>query len=259
MKDTFYFSHDYNARVDEKIKRLIRAHGMKGYGIFWSIVEDLYNNANALPADYDGIAYDLRTEPETIKSVISDFELFIIEDGSFGSTSVSRRLEDRNKKSESARQSAYKRWGKKKGKANAKRTHTEGNAIKESIEKEKKGKKTAEESKKIEYETILKLFRLNCDKLPKVIKLTDERKKHITARINEYGYESIEEVLKKAGKSEFLAGKNDRNWKADIDWIFNPTNFLKILEGKYNNKVNDLTQRQPIQSITVATNETVFK
>ena len=39
-KDTFYFSHDYNARNDEKIKRLIRKHGMQGYGVFWSIVED---------------------------------------------------------------------------------------------------------------------------------------------------------------------------------------------------------------------------
>jgi len=43
-KDTYYFSHDYNCRNDEKIKRLLRKHGMCGYGIFWSIVEDLYNN-----------------------------------------------------------------------------------------------------------------------------------------------------------------------------------------------------------------------
>ena len=44
-KDTYYFSHDYNCRNDEKIKRLLRKHGMSGYGIFWSIVEDLYNNS----------------------------------------------------------------------------------------------------------------------------------------------------------------------------------------------------------------------
>ena len=44
MKDTFYFPHDYNSRTDEKIKLLIRKHGIEGYGIFWAIVEDLYNN-----------------------------------------------------------------------------------------------------------------------------------------------------------------------------------------------------------------------
>jgi hypothetical protein len=110
MKETFYFSHDYNARTDEKIKKLIKKHGMMGYGIFWSIVEDLYNNANELQLDYEGIAYDLRTDTEIIKSIINDFDLFRIKDKLFGSISIQRRLEERNKKSESARQSAYKRW-----------------------------------------------------------------------------------------------------------------------------------------------------
>ena len=59
-KETFYFSHDYNARNDIKIKRLIVAHGYEGYGIFWALIEDLYQNANALPLDFDCIAYDLR-------------------------------------------------------------------------------------------------------------------------------------------------------------------------------------------------------
>jgi len=131
MKDTFYFSHDYNARSDEKVKRLIRAKGMLGYGIFWAIVEDLYNNANALRTDYDGIAFELRTDSDTIKSIINDFELFIVEGETFGSFSVERRLSDRNDKSEKARQSAFKRWEKKETDANAMQPHSEGNAIKE--------------------------------------------------------------------------------------------------------------------------------
>jgi hypothetical protein len=112
MKDTFYFSHDYNARTDEKIKKLIKKHGMAGYGIFWSIVEDLYNNANALRTDYDDIAYDLRSEDEVIKSIINDFDLFRIEDNFFGSVSIERRLDERSEKSEKARQKAFKRWRK---------------------------------------------------------------------------------------------------------------------------------------------------
>lgn len=112
MKETFYFSHDYNARTDEKIKKLIKKHGMAGYGIFWSIVEDLYNNANALRTDYDGIAYDLRSENEVIKSIINDFDLFRIEDDFFGSESIERRLDERSERSEKARQKAFKRWRK---------------------------------------------------------------------------------------------------------------------------------------------------
>ena len=91
-KDTFYFSHDYNARNDEKIKRLIRKHGMQGYGVFWSIVEDLYNNTNALRTDYEGIAYDLRSDSDLVASVVNDFDLFIFNGDYFGSNSVQERL-----------------------------------------------------------------------------------------------------------------------------------------------------------------------
>jgi hypothetical protein len=139
-KDTFYFSHDYNARSDDKIKGLIRKHGMVGYGVFWSIIEDLYNNANALHTDYEGIAFDMRVDSETIKSIINDFDLFVFENGSFGSVSIEKRLDERNEKSEKARQSAFKRWNKIKSDANAMPTQSEGNAIKDSIVKEKKEK-----------------------------------------------------------------------------------------------------------------------
>ena len=135
-KDTFYFSHDYNARNDEKIKRLIRKHGMQGYGVFWSIVEDLYNNANALRLDYEGIAYDLRSDSDIVASVINDFDLFIFDNDFFGSKSVQERLNQRNNKSESARKSASYRWSN----ANAKQTLSEGNAKKERKGKEIKGK-----------------------------------------------------------------------------------------------------------------------
>jgi hypothetical protein len=135
-KDTFYFSHDYNTRADDKIKGLIRKHGMVGYGVFWSIIEDLYNNANALHTDYEGIAYDLRVDSEMVKSIINDFDLFCFENGSFGSVSVEKRLDKRNDKSVKARKSAFKRWNKIESDANAMPPHSEGNAI-----KERKGKK----------------------------------------------------------------------------------------------------------------------
>jgi hypothetical protein len=136
-KDTFYFSHDYNVRNDEKIKRLIRKHGMQGYGVFWAIIEDLYNNANALRTDYDGIAYDLRSDSEIVASVINDFDLFVFNGDFFGSNSVQERLDQRNSKSESARKSASYRWEN----ANALQTQSEGNAKKERKGKEIKGNK----------------------------------------------------------------------------------------------------------------------
>lgn len=112
MKESFYFSHDYNTRVDVKIKNLIRVHGMLGYGIFWSIVEDLYQNENSIPLDYESVAYDLRCDVSVAKSVINDFNLFVILDGKFGSMSVQQRIDERNNRSKNAKVVASKRWDK---------------------------------------------------------------------------------------------------------------------------------------------------
>jgi hypothetical protein len=142
MKETFYFSHDYNTRQDIKIKKLLQKHGMAGYGIFWCIVEDLYNNANALPTDYEGIAYELRTDCEVVKSIIKDFDLFVFNGEMFGSLSIQSRLDKRAEKSQKARESAKYRWEKEYENANALQTHSEGNAIKERKGKEIKGKET---------------------------------------------------------------------------------------------------------------------
>jgi hypothetical protein len=141
-KDTFYFSHDYNSRNDDKIKRLIRKHSMEGYGVWWAIVEDLYNNANALPYDCEGIAYDLRVGENLVESVLNDFDLFVIQDGKFGSISIGNRLDFRNEKSLKARESAHKRWNNSSTDANALRTLCDSNAIKERKVKESKVKES---------------------------------------------------------------------------------------------------------------------
>ena len=154
---SFYFSHDYNARNDEKVKKLLRVHGMVGYGVFWAIIEDLYNNANAMQLDCDGIAFDLRVDKEVVKSVIFDFELFEIKDIIFASSSVQRRLNERNNKSVKARESAFKRWNKYDIDANALHSECEPNAIKE--RKGNKGKEIKEKKENKEKVDFLEKVR----------------------------------------------------------------------------------------------------
>ena len=158
-KDTFYFSHDYNARNDIKIKRLIARHKFTGYGIYWAIVEELYNNANALPLDYECIAFDLNIDIELLKSIINDFDLFVIYNGFFSSLSIQKRLEERNKKSLKARESANKRWNNIKEDANALQTQSDSNAIKESKVKENKEiKNISIDERKLKFASTLKPF-----------------------------------------------------------------------------------------------------
>lgn len=150
-KDTFYFSHDYNARNDQKIKGLIKKHGMSGYGVWWAIVEELYNNANALRLDYEGIAYDLRSDGITVKSVIHDFDLFVIDGEIFGSVSIERRISERNSKSLKARESANKRWEKMRMQCELNANASKNDAIKESKGKEIKENKEIKEDSQARF------------------------------------------------------------------------------------------------------------
>lgn len=65
------------------------------------------------------------------------------------------------------------------------------------------------------------------------VKLTENRKAAIRARLKEFGREKVFEAITKVAESSFCNGRNDRNWKADFDFVFNANKMAKILEGKY--------------------------
>ena len=78
-------------------------------------------------------------------------------------------------------------------------------------------------------------YHLLCPSLPKVIKISDARKRVIKARIKEFGLEDIKTVFEKTESSDFLTGKTS-DFKASFDWILKPANLVKILEGNYDNR-----------------------
>ncbi len=134
MKETYYFQHDYHARHDLKLESVLLGEvGVAGIGIFWCIIEMLYEeNGYALLSHMGRIANALRVEEKLIKSIVFDFELFQYDEKMFWSDAVLRRLNERRNKSKSARNSAKVRWNN----ANAMRTQCDGNAIKEKKVKE---------------------------------------------------------------------------------------------------------------------------
>lgn len=44
------------------------------------------------------------------------------------------------------------------------------------------------------------------------------------------------EYFESISSMPFLCGDNDRNWKADLGWLINQNNMIKVLEGKYDPK-----------------------
>lgn len=135
-KDAYYFSHDYNSRNDPKMVVLMMKVGVIGIGIYWCIIEMLYEQGGYLmQSECERIAFELRTECAVVESVIA-CNLFEKDDEKFWSESVLRRLKTRKDKSVKARESALQRWHH----ANAEQPHSDTNAIKEIKGKETKGK-----------------------------------------------------------------------------------------------------------------------
>lgn len=120
QKVTNYFSHDSNARNDEKVVRLRMKLGAAGYGVYFMILERLREEANyASTKDYNMIAFDLRVDAAIVKSVVEDFGLFTFtEDGKcFYSESFTRRMDIkdtlRSKRSDAGKVGMKKRWTRK--------------------------------------------------------------------------------------------------------------------------------------------------
>ena len=124
MKKT-YFLHESTSFQDYKIIKMRSKLGIESYGIFWALLELLFNEENKLCIDdYDALAYSLQCDSNILKQVIEDFDLFVLEDGCFYSKRLNNHIEDINNKSTKAKESASKRWSN----ANAKRTHIDSNA-----------------------------------------------------------------------------------------------------------------------------------
>lgn len=113
----------------------------------------------------------------------------------------------------------------------------------------------------VPYHEIQNLFNGICgQKLKPITRLTDGRKKAIKARWNSEGkkIEVFETLFKKAAESTFLTGNNQRNFMATFDWLMKPENFVKTIEGNYDNKrgVKQNAGTQPINSATTGTSQT---
>ena len=262
QKDTYYFSHDSNAKDDPKCMLLIDQLGLEGYGIYWVLIETLRDQPEykypikLLPV----LAKRYFTSAEKFMAVVSNYQLFYIEDETFFfSKSLNQRMKPLEENREKRRLAGIKSGEVRRlkaGKETEQETNTcstsdeqtpnknEQSKVKESKEEESK----EEESKKntithlqanerVDYEKFKEYFNLQANnKIPVIKLLTQARKDLIKNRIKEHGKKTLKEVIEKALQSNFLTSNTDGNWgKANFDWIMKQANFVKILEGVYDN------------------------
>ena len=72
--------------------------------------------------------------------------------------------------------------------------------------------------------------------LNKLVSIKNKRYSSLKARIKDYGEDKVLQAISKINNSKFLKGENDKKWTITFDWFLKPNNFIKVLEGNYDDK-----------------------
>lgn len=101
------------------------------------------------------------------------------------------------------------------------------------------------------YAELVKAYGEKLPSLPQVAVLNEARRRTMNARWREVvtaekysqteGIEYFRDFFEHCSRSPFLMGRappspGRRPFRADLDWLLNPTNFVKVIEGKYHNE-----------------------
>ena len=200
-----YFSHDINARADEKIVKMFfefrknknnyseatvrELLSFASYGVYWSIVEYMHRN-NLEVADVDMLADELRIDSEVLASILNDFDLFRQENGTYINDRIIRNINKQTEKANKNKECANIRWLLS---AYNKAYKEEFNLTPILDDKEKK--------KLIEYSNKIENFK-----------------------------ELLPDILYTLHNIKF---DNDINYKARSNWLLKDNNLAQILNGQY--------------------------
>lgn len=80
--------------------------------------------------------------------------------------------------------------------------------------------------------------------VPRIKSLDGARLEQVRSRLREHGKEALAAMIRKAAVSDFLNGRNERGFTATFDWLIRPANFVKVIEGNYDNKDNNNQKTQ---------------
>jgi len=82
---------------------------------------------------------------------------------------------------------------------------------------------------------IADIFNALCPSFPSVRTLSQTRIEILKTLLKRYSLDDFRELFVTAESSDFLKGKNERNWTATFDWLIEDQNIPKVLEGNFDN------------------------
>jgi len=246
-----WFKHFSNAHNDNALNKVRMKYGSDGYAIYWYCLEliagDLEGeNANfELSHDAEVIGYNLKVDQLRVEEIVRymvDLNLFEQSGTKITCLKMAKFLDKKTTRNSDIHKIIDS-------------FNNIENVADKSVVVADKSKHSALEEKRREenintlvrndvtdncpIEKIIELYHEHLPMLTRVKVINTKRKTQIRTRWREdpkrQSLEYWERLFAYIAKSDFLTGKTS-NWQSDFEWITNETNFVKIIEGKYENK-----------------------
>ena len=108
-----WFHHDYGARNDPKLLRVNRVVGDGGIGIYWCLVELLYEQGGIVSMEeVDALTYFMRFDELKVKEVIKICFDFNNDNGTITSERITKEIQKTNERSAKMSKASNARWSK---------------------------------------------------------------------------------------------------------------------------------------------------
>lgn len=208
---------------------------------------------NLIPYDVEMLATLTRHQVGTVEKALRMFEqlglIEILDNGVIYMTDIQNfigkssseadRQREYQKRISDEKQKLLEPCKKSCKKSNKKTTPEIEKEIETEIEKEKEIEtdNNSDSQSSISTKNIVNLYHSICVSLPRVTApLSYNTRREIAERLKNEGYDAIKAVFEKAEESDFLTGKIQKGWTADLNWLMIFKNFCKVLEDKYRNR-----------------------
>ena len=267
-----WFKHDSNANADSKLQNVLLDYGLEGYGLYWYCIEliagkvEVDNITFSLEHDARIIARNTGSTVQKVEEMMRYFikiGLFENSDGVITCMKLAKRL-DQSMTSNKDMRAIIGGLKDKMGVVVAissedeavshdeiKQSHDsvmkEENRLEEnreiilSAEADRVGQR--EKAKQVPHQAVIDLYHKHLPMLTHTRVWSEKRKKALKARwfsglshpdhggIN--GLAWWDAYFAYVAQCPHLTGNNDREWKADLEWLINEANLIKVIEGKY--------------------------
>lgn len=218
--------------------------------VYRRLLDAAYTSEKPLPKDIHALSrlIRMRDYQSEVEDVLKEFFEEVDEGWIHGR--VLKEMEEASGRSDKAKVAAKSRWEKKKN-AHAMLEQCLGDAT--SIENNAPSTKndaTQDPLHKTQdplpiraqcpHEQIISLYHEILPELPSVKVWNEKRRRLLQTRWREDEKRQNVDYWKRLfmyiSKSDFLMGRTNSGWQTSLEWMLNQTNFIKIIEGTYENR-----------------------